>query len=103
LSEPAFTIGFRLDRILVGEAIHLIEAAGIVQRVRRLVRRVINFGGIARLSTVQSTSLYSFAEPHPTAHLLPTRKPRPRAPARLIAALARFRFEPSPPHDRETI
>jgi hypothetical protein len=61
-ATPAFTIGFRLDRILVGEAIHLIEAAGIVQRVRHLVRRVINFGGIARLSTVQSTSLYSFAE-----------------------------------------
>jgi hypothetical protein len=38
--------------------------------------------------TPRGPAFYSFAEPHPTAHLLP-RKPRPNAPARLIAALVR--------------
>jgi DNA-binding MarR family transcriptional regulator len=85
-----------LSRSAIFEALNRLEAAGIVQRVRRLVRRVIDFGGLARLTTVQTSNLYAFADPSPTAHLLPTRKPRRSAPARLIAALARslsFRTE----------
>lgn len=79
-----------LSRSAIFEALNRLEAVGIVQRVRRLVRRMIDFGGLARLSTVQSSNLYAFSEPHPTAHLLPTRKTRRSAPARLIANLARL-------------
>jgi hypothetical protein len=78
-----------LSRSAIFEALARLEAAGIVKRVRRLTRRVINFGGLARLATTQATNLYSFSDPHPTAHLLPTRKPSRRAPARLIAALVK--------------
>ena len=78
-----------LSRSAIFEALNRLEAAGIVRRARRLVRRLVNFGGLVRLTTVQATSLYAFSEPSPTAHLLPTRKPRRSAPARLIAALAR--------------
>ena len=78
-----------LSRSAIFEALNRLEAAGLIKRVRRLTRRIISFGGMARLSTVQTSNLYAFAEPHPTAHLLPTRKKRPSAPARLIAALVR--------------
>ena len=79
------------------------EAAGIVQRVRRLVRRVVDFGGLARLTTVQTSNLYAFNEPSPTAHLLPTRKPRPNKIVKLLASLGgSLSFEPSPPSGRIT-
>jgi DNA-binding MarR family transcriptional regulator len=85
-----------LARSTIFEALNRLEAAGIVRRVRRLVRRLVDFSGLVRLTTVQTSNLYAFAEPSPTAHLLPTREPRRSAPARLIAALARslsFRTE----------
>jgi hypothetical protein len=78
-----------LSRSAVFEGLARLEAAGVVRRVRRLARRVINFGGLARLTTTQATNLYSFAGPSPTACLLPTTKPRKSAPARLIAALVK--------------
>jgi hypothetical protein len=78
-----------LSRSAIFEALNRLEASGIVRRVRRLVRRMIEFCGSPRLSTVQTSNLYAFGEPHPTAHLLPTRKPRRSAPARLIAALVK--------------
>jgi DNA-binding MarR family transcriptional regulator len=78
-----------LARSTIFEALNRLEAAGIVTRVRRLARRIVDFGGLSRLTTVQTSNLYAFAEPGPTAHLLPTRKPRRSAPARLIAALVR--------------
>jgi hypothetical protein len=40
-----------------------LEAAGIIKRVRRLARRVVDFGSLVRLTTVQTTSLYSFSDP----------------------------------------
>jgi hypothetical protein len=66
-----------------------LEAAGIVKRVRRLARRVIDFCGTARLSTVQSTNLYAFAEPSPTAHLLPVKRRIRNDAAHLVAKLAK--------------
>jgi DNA-binding MarR family transcriptional regulator len=78
-----------LARSTIFEALNRLEAAGIVSRARRLVRRLVDFGGLARLTTVQTSNLYAFFEPSPGAHLLPTRKPRRSAPARLIAALVR--------------
>jgi len=78
-----------LSRSAIFEALNRLEAAGIVRRARRLVRRMINFGGIARLSTVQASSLYAFSEPSPTAHLLPTRKPRRGRVGKVLAGLAR--------------
>ena len=73
--------------VAIFEALNRLEAAGIVKRAQRLVRRVINFGGMARLSTVQSTSLYAFFEPSPTAPLLPVRKRRKSGVERVLAAL----------------
>jgi hypothetical protein len=67
-----------------------LEAAGIVQRVRRLVRRVVDFGGPVRLTTVQTSNLYAFAEPGPTAHLLPIKRRIRNDAARLVAKLARL-------------
>ena len=77
-----------LARSTVCEALARLEQCGIIKRVRRLVRRIIDFGGLSRLSTVQSSNLYSFAEPHPTAHLLPTRKAKRSVAARLLSNLA---------------
>jgi len=85
-----------LARSTVCEALARLERCGIIKRVRRLARRIINFGGLARLTTVQTSNLYSFGEPHPTAHLLPTCKPRRSAAARLLSNLAKslsFRAE----------
>ena len=42
-----------------------------MKRVQRLIRRVVDFGGVSRLTTVQTTNLYSFTEPALHAHLLP--------------------------------
>ena len=92
-----------LSRSAIFEALNRLQAAGIVRRVRRLCRRVVDFGGLARLTTVQSSNLYSFAEPSPTAHLLSTRKPRPNRIVKLLASLAgSLSFEPSPPSGRIT-
>ena len=33
-----------------------------MKRVQRLIRRVVDFGGVSRLTTVQTTNLYSFTE-----------------------------------------
>jgi DNA-binding MarR family transcriptional regulator len=41
-----------LSRSAIFEALNRLEAAGIVSRARRLVRRMVDFGGIARLTTV---------------------------------------------------
>ena len=85
-----------LSRSAIFEALNRLEAAGILKRVQRLARRVINFGGIARLSTVQSSNLYSFFVPSPLAHLLPVRSRRRNPVARLVSALAKsfsFRAE----------
>ena len=85
-----------LSRSAIFEALNKLEAAGIVKRVRRLVRRVIDFDGLSRLTTVQASNLYSFFEPSPQAHLLPVRKPVRSAAGRLLATLTRslsFRAE----------
>jgi len=64
-------------------------AAGIVTRVRRLVHRVVDFGGLVRLTTVQTSNLYAFAEPSPQAHLLPIKRRVRNDAARLVAKLAK--------------
>ena len=46
-----------LSRSAIFEALNRLEAAGLICRVRRLVRRIISFGGLARLSTVQTSNL----------------------------------------------
>jgi hypothetical protein len=61
-----------LAKSTIQEALKRLEAAGILRRVRRVVRTMIDVNGMARLTTVQTSSLYSFAEPSPTAHGLPT-------------------------------
>jgi hypothetical protein len=78
-----------LARSTVCEALNRLEAAGIVQRVRRLVRGVVDFGGLARLTTVQTSKLYAFFTPSPLAHLLPVRSRRRNPVARLVSALAK--------------
>jgi DNA-binding transcriptional ArsR family regulator len=78
-----------LARSTIFEALNRLEAAGIIQRVRRLARRVINFGGLARLATVQASNLYAFSEPSPTAHLLPVKRRIRNDAARLVAKLAK--------------
>ena len=71
------------------EALNRLEAAGIVTRVRRLVRRVVNFGGFARLTTVQTSNLYAFFKPSPTAHLLPIKRRIRNDAGRLVSKLAK--------------
>ena len=78
-----------LARSTIFEALNRLEAAGIVTRARRLVRRLVDFGGLSRLTTVQTTSLYSFTEPSPTAHLLPIKRRIRNDAARLIGRLAK--------------
>lgn len=79
-----------LSRSAIFEALNRLEAAGILARVRRLVRRVVDFGGLARLTTVQTSNLYSFTGPCPNAHLLPIKRRASRnGAARLLAALTR--------------
>jgi len=78
-----------LSRSAIFEALNRLEAAGIVKRVRRLVRRLVDFGGLVRLTTVQSSSLYSFWEPSATAHMLPIRKKVRSSTAKLLSNLAR--------------
>jgi hypothetical protein len=65
-----------LARSTIFEALSRLEAAGILTRVQRLARKRVDFGGFSRLTTVQATSLYSFGEPSPLAHLLPVRRAR---------------------------
>jgi DNA-binding Lrp family transcriptional regulator len=78
-----------LSRSAIFEALNRLEAAGIVTRVRRLVRRLVDFGGMVRLTTVQTSNLYSFDEPGPNAHLLPIRRRIRNDAARLVAKLAK--------------
>ena len=78
-----------LSRSAIFEALNRLEAAGIVRRVRRLLRRMVNFGGLVRLTTVQTSNLYSFSEPSPTAHLLPIKRRIRNDAARLVAKLAK--------------
>ncbi len=74
----------------VHEALNRLERTGIMKRVQRLIRRVVDFGGVSRLTTVQTTNLYSFTEPAPHAHLLPIERRASRTgTARLLAALTR--------------
>ena len=85
-----------LSRSTIFEALNRLEAAGIVQRTGRLVRRLVNFGGLARLTTVQTSNLYTFSEPSPSAHLLPIKRRIRNDAARLVAKLAKafsFRAE----------
>ena len=85
-----------LSRSAIFEALNRLEAAGIVTRIRRLVRRLVDFGGLVRLTTVQTSNLYAFAEPSPTAHLLPIKRRIRNNAARLVAKLAKafsFRAE----------
>lgn len=78
-----------ISRSAIFEALNRLEAAGIVTRARRLV----NFGGLSRLTTVQTSNLYAFFEPHPTAHLLPIKRRIRNDAARLVAKLAKaFNF-----------
>jgi hypothetical protein len=79
----------RLGRSTIFEALNRLEAAGIVTRAGRLVRKMINFGGLTRLTTVQTTNLYSFDEPGPGAHLLPIKRRIRNDAARLVARLAK--------------
>ena len=82
-----------ISRSAIFEALNRLEAAGIVTRARRLVRRLVNFGGLSRLTTVQTSNLYAFFEPHPTAHLLPIKRRIRNDAARLVAKLAKaFNF-----------
>ena len=76
-----------LARSAIFEALNRLEAAGIIERLRRLGRRVVTICGMARLTTVQSSNLYRFSEPNETAHLLPVGKPRPNRIAKLLAGL----------------
>ncbi len=78
-----------LSRSAIFEALNRLEAAGIVQRTQRLVRKVVDFGGLARLTTVQTSNLYAFAEPHHSAHLLPVKRRLRNDAARLVAKLAK--------------
>jgi DNA-binding Lrp family transcriptional regulator len=78
-----------LSRSAIFEALNRLEAAGIVKRVRRLVRRLVDFGGLARLTTVQTSNLYAFFEPGPAAHLLPVKRRIRNDAARLVAKLAK--------------
>ena len=74
----------------VHEALNRLERTGIMKRVQRLIRRVVDFGGVSRLTTVQTTNLYSFTEPALHAHLLPIERRASRTgTARLLAALTR--------------
>ena len=74
----------------VHEALNRLERTGIMKRVQRLIRRVVDFGGVSRLTTVQTTNLYSFTAPALHAHLLPIERRASRTgTARLLAALTR--------------
>lgn len=79
-----------LSRSAIFEALNKLEAAGIITRTRRLVRRMVEIGGLARLTTVQASNLYAFAEPHARAHLLPIVSRTRNNAARLVARLAKF-------------
>ena len=78
-----------LSRSAIFEALNRLEASGILKRTRRLVRKVLDFGGIARLTTVQASNLYAFFEPGPMAHLLPVKRRIRSGTARLISNLCR--------------
>jgi DNA-binding Lrp family transcriptional regulator len=79
-----------LARSTIFEALNRLEAAGIITRVRRLV----DFGGLSRLTTVQTSNLYAFFEPRPGAHLLPIKRRIRNDAARLVAKLAKaFAFQ----------
>jgi DNA-binding MarR family transcriptional regulator len=78
-----------LARSTIFEALNRLEAAGIITRARRLVRRLVDFGGLVRLTTVQTSNLYAFFEPSPTAHLLPIKRRIRNDAARLVARLAK--------------
>jgi DNA-binding MarR family transcriptional regulator len=78
-----------LSRSVIFEALNKLEAAGIITRTRRLVRKVVSIGGLARLTTVQGSNLYAFAEPHTRAHLLPIISRTRNNAARLVAKLAK--------------
>ncbi len=79
-----------LSHSAVCEALNRLERTGIMKRVQRLIRRAVDFGGVPRLTTVQTTNLYSFTEPALHAHLLPIERRASRTgTARLLAALTR--------------
>ena len=74
----------------IHEALDRLERTGLMKRMRRLVWRVVDIGGVARRTAVQTTNLYRFSEPAPHAHLLPIEKRASRTgAARLLAALTR--------------
>ena len=70
---------------------------------RRNVRRLVNFGGLARLTTVQTSNLYAFSKPSPTAPLLPIKRRIRNDAARLVAKLAKaFSFRTGSAERTET-
>lgn len=87
-----------LCRQSIASGLARLEACGILTVTRRLVRRVIDIAGTPRLTAVQSSNLYAFDEPAPTARFLPLPSPKAKAfpAANFIAQLARsLSIEPS--------
>jgi hypothetical protein len=89
-----------LCRQSIRNALSRLEATGLVMITRRIVRQVVDICGTPRLTAVQGSNLYGFAEPGPWAAFLPMPEPRARAfpAASMIARLARsLSFKPSLP------
>jgi hypothetical protein len=79
-------LGYKWARSSIFEAFRRLELAGILKRTQRCKRQWVTISGVLRQTTVQMSSLYSFALPHAAAHLLP----RPRAVQTQVERVGKF-------------